>query len=582
LVWSPFLASSKVNDKFSDWSLRANYASFEIEALQYFHEIPYWATRPDFQQMKMRGSHFFLSNPETDVLTPISALYFFFEFTTAVKIGLLLHISLGVFGLLRIARYLSGESWQSPITVPLFALLAVLALANGGIVAHILVGHIQFQTYFLFPLILDAWLRGWYQPTSDGDVEFSESSGNLSVVGNKRKKLRKALLQGTIAGTLLAVGFLEGGAHIVIHIFVIIGLVGLFLLITGIGGRRTRRWPEDVVRIGQTTMAMIFIFVLLAAIKLFPALNDFGNTAPPKVLSFTGPIMLIRQLFTPIGEDAFKYPHEITSYVGYGGCVFFLAALFGRKQRAEYALLFSALILFLLAFWPDSWVVLHNLPILKTQGATRFRLVAIGLYALCSFIVLIRYSHLLRGLPSLESKVTYIIWAVAFFTAGDLFINGTQRYLQLFSGEQVGYQTSCVTAPNLRSLNQEEYDVQVTKLGVNSFSYNYKRQSDSASPYLMSFDIQKRPNWPLHLQVQGGQLSQITVFPFTGSRALTPMEITAVQLNKPDHGTIVISYEDPVAKVGLLISIISWIGLAVIAGYARLNYRANVAVQDSY
>jgi hypothetical protein len=107
-VWGPFLASSRVDDKSLDWTFRADYVGYELNAIFNDDELPYWVTDDRFEQLRAKGVHDFFANPETDVISLITPFAKVGGLLAAVKISLVLYLGIGVRGCRRMLVALSA------------------------------------------------------------------------------------------------------------------------------------------------------------------------------------------------------------------------------------------------------------------------------------------------------------------------------------------------------------------------------------------------------------------------------------------------------------------------------------------
>ncbi len=515
-VWSPFLRSTQVDNGYADWTWRTDYLGYELNAWRQDHQFPFWVTDPRFEQFRVKGVHDFFANPETDVLSIVPLLAALTNYLTAVKLALLACLALGVYGYWRLLRTLSGRAALLPT---LFT--ALLALCNGALTAHLLIGHTNIIAFASFPLAL-ALLVEAYDPR-----------------WTALDRARRAAL----AGALLAAAYYSGCTHYLFHF--LLAFVGLLPLLTLV--ERPRAWRASL---GSAAVAGLS-FIALSAFKLLPGIDDFGHYHTNYLMTFRGLGEAFGYLLKPYSVTGIELSHEYLMYVGWGGVALLAVGLLGLRDRRLRPLLLAVLLLAPIMFLHEGSRLLE-LPFLKTQGAlTRFRLQILLAAAVASGFQLARLDAWLarRRRPWLGRGV---LAALALLFALDLARTNVAREVHDACRAPLPVAAGPFDqAPAFRAGPGVLGTVVPSSVQANAFSYRYALR---APGLLVATGLPATPR--PHLAIEGdGELTQL------GAQLAVRVPVAA--------GSFRLRFSDPAVDWGLVISIAAALAVAALAWRGR-------------
>ncbi len=505
-VWWPFLRSQKVDNRYGDWSFRADYLGYELNAWRHDRQIPLWVTAPRFEQFRVKGVHDFFANPETDVLSIVPPLAAATDYLIAVKIELLACLALGVLGCRRLLQALTGRAGLLPSLA-----LALLALCNGAMTAHVIVGHTQFVSTAAFPFVL-ALLAEAFDP-----------------VRPARDRQRAAAL----AGGLLALAYYAGNTHPLFYF--LLAFVGLWPLLCCL--QAPRAWRPIL---SSATVAGC-CFLGLAAVKLLPGIVDLRHYRTGYLMTFGSPRQLLDSLVKPWTEPWGDFSHEYNAYVGWGGLLVVAAGLLGLRDRRLRPLLVAALLLGALLFLKSGSRLLE-LPFLRTQGVlTRLRLVALPPLAAAGAVQIASLDGWLSRHPG-GLWTRGLLAALALLFAFDLSRANVARHVEAACRDELPRsQGPFDEAPAFQPVGPGV--VKPDAVRANSFSYAYALPGPGL---LVARDLPASPR--PHLALDGdGELTE------QGGKL-------AVRVRKP-AGSFRLRYFDPLAIWGLVASIATVLAL---------------------
>ena len=519
-VWGPFLASSRVDDKSLDWSFRADYVGYELNALLRDHEFPFWVTDGRFEQMRAKGVHDFFANPETDVfsiLTPLAAVW---GLLPAVKIALVLHLALGVWGCRRLLGTLAKGDGE-PGILPLL-LASLLVLCNGAIVAHILHGHIQFIAMASFPLSLSLVLDAF----------------------DDRLIARKRAWHAGLAGAMLATAYYGGATHPLFYFL----LCFVALLPLGTVILQPRRWR--VVLSGAALVGSWF--VALALWKLLPGIGDFGDYHTNYFLAYDGWRDFASSFVVPWTPVlGMQLLHETNLYVGWLGVAILAFGALHLRRRSSWPLTFACVATAWVMFLkPDS--PLLSLPLLRTQGApTRLRFLLVMVAAILAVTEIQALVNAARRSPRRWLRLGTVV-ALACTCAGlavDLSSTNVARHVQ------VGCEESPPTSRGPFDLapemvpNDRDTTVSVRTILANQFTYDFSTKS-VARALIVAPSLQATTRMP-HLSLEGD------------AEMDTVKGALAVRVNQR-RGSFTLTFHDARVTWGLGVSLVSLLALGLL------------------
>ncbi len=343
-VFSPFLLKPRNHGAY-DWGKELFDASVARESLVIHHAPPLWNSF-------CGGGNPLLGNPETSCASPFFALVVLMGAPLGLKLSIIAHALLGAFGMALLARDRGLSRGAATFVAALWPLL-------GSIPAHLAVGHVQWQTGYLLPLVLQPWL-------------------------SNRPRFRPAILG-------FALMLLGGGVHIAL-----IALLGMGVLAA------TRAWRGRSLRPLAALLLVLLLAAAVSGVKLLPSLSLL-QSEPHRVAYHQGYNMrlLVRSLLMPAsspiapdlaldrGEGGGYW--EYAAYMGLLLLPFLLvAALEMRRKGADPASIQEALrdpseddeldgpcrrpfdLIFLAAaglllaldlpWWMSPWDLLHRIP----------------------------------------------------------------------------------------------------------------------------------------------------------------------------------------------------------------------------
>lgn len=381
---------------YATWS---NWGRWDWDVHLMFHAVPEftvteYAQFPLWNPYACGGTALF-ANPQTRVLSPFFPLHLAFGFLAGIKIEIVAHLAVGLFGTYLLAR----DALRSRAGA---ATAAAVFMLNGTYAHTLTMGMVPFMCLAYVP---------W------------------ALVGLVRSATRPMYLW--LAGVSLALLFLEGGAYLVA-----ITLFG-FLVLSIVESTRLRSL-RPLGRLATSVVLMLGI----GAVKFFPSI-EMMTRFPRKIDEYSGYSLwsLGLSLFSRhFAGSLYGYNHvpgfwdgmsygadENCMYVGViAGVLMVLGVACPHKSRAAWLTLVvtTLYVAFGDRIHPSLWWLVHQLPIYDSMRvAQRFRIVMLlGVALFCGLGV----TSLTRSIKS-RFGVRYAHWAGAalvLVVSGDL-ISGT-------------------------------------------------------------------------------------------------------------------------------------------------------------
>ena len=356
-----------------DWDQHCFYHEVGRKSLLQFGQFPLW-------NPYHCGGTAALAEPQSAFLSLNFPLILVFGTVAGLKLGLILHTALGMFGMFLLSKHFGLSRWSAYLPSLVFFLSSWYPL-------HLIEGHTIYVTYAYLPYVFLLYLRGIERP-------------------------RYALL----SGVGIALMFLGGGLYTIQHTLT---LVGLHVLLTLIATKRLA-----AVRALAIALAAAFC---LAAIKALPVLEFLSVVYKPASspqytswrLFFLGlfsrhqvELYLDRTLYLlpsmtadeiRQGAIAGTVPwrwHEYGAYLGIIPAV--LATLALVHFRRHWRLILCAGVCLALAlgraFPGNPWGLMHYVPLLaRLHGPSRF---VIPLAFCASLLAGVSLSHVERYLSA--------------------------------------------------------------------------------------------------------------------------------------------------------------------------------------
>lgn len=319
--WSPAFFDPHATG-FGDWQMVHHAWEAGRVAIQRHGEWPTW-------NPFHCGGHSMLGNPESQHFTPFFLLSLAIGTTLALKIFLVVHAALGLFGAYRYARRVQGLS-------PRASGLAAFAWSSSGFFAwHAAGGHATFAPFWLLPLVLLAWRRAVREP------------------------------RWTIAvAAWMALVVAEGGTYPFPYLVLALAIEAL---------RTSTRDPGGSLR---AALASAAIFLPLAAVRLVPILETLERL--PRQVADTDGLRVAEIVdFLTARDHAWRvdgHPYVWPEYGTFVGWLVLVLAMVGLGEsvapgrRAARGAAISALVFLALVTgdaWGDlaPWSWIHELPV---------------------------------------------------------------------------------------------------------------------------------------------------------------------------------------------------------------------------
>ena len=266
-----------------------------------FGQLPFW--NPWYC-----GGNVLWQNPQVSLISPVYLLSLVMPLTLAMKINVLGHYIVGCLGMHLVVRRLIGV--QSPAMVLYLVALSVFA---GSMALHLAAGHSVFLGLFWLPALVYCFWR--------------------ATAG----RVRHVLLGGAMIGVII----LNGGAHVV-------PLVTVLLVALGVGALVAARTVRPLV-LAVVTLALGAAYAAprLAPSVAFITSDDFNDRRPTKRPDFMTVEMLQRSFWdasqgtpTRVSPDVQRYGwQEYGNYLGWFGGVLMLVSagwILVFRWRREY------------------------------------------------------------------------------------------------------------------------------------------------------------------------------------------------------------------------------------------------------
>ena len=331
-----------------DWDQHCFYYEVGRKSLLQFGQFPLW-------NPYHCGGTAALAEPQSAFLSLSFALVLVFGTVVGLKLGLILHTALGLFGMHLLVKHFGMAKWSSHLPPLVFFLSSWYPL-------HLIEGHTIYVTYAYLPYVFLFYLRGIERP-------------------------KYALL----AGAGIALMFLAGGLYTIQHTLTLLGLHVLFTLVA------TKR----LAAVRALAIALVAAFCL-SAIKTLPVLEFlsvvYKPTSSPQHTSwrlfFMGlfsrhqaELYVDRALYLlrPMTDDEIRQGaiagtvpwrwHEYGAYLGIIPATLASAALV--RFRRHWRLIVCAGVCLALAlgraFPGNPWGLMHYVPLLaRLHGPSRF------------------------------------------------------------------------------------------------------------------------------------------------------------------------------------------------------------------
>jgi hypothetical protein len=335
LQWSPIFAE-RGSTGFGDWQMIQHNWEAAYISLARFGQWPLW------DAFHCGGISIF-RNPESQVYSPFFPLSFLFGTVWAVKIMLVTHVAIGLWGAYKLARERYGLHWLAS---------AVAAFAwgcSGCIVWDGAGGHATFLPFVFTPWVI--WLV-----RSDSSL--------------RRKAAWIALL--------FVVTLYEGGTY-PLPFFVL--LLGFELVLLALRDPRTPAWRawRDALILGAVVLGLTALAGTLRIVPSVLALREFPRQMPNEdAVDLLEVLVMLTAREHPWRTPAHRFVWaEYGSYMGWplvilGGIGLVIAIIRGPRDLIAGLVVFGSIMLGNLGAYAP-WSLLHQLPVFDSlRVPTRF------------------------------------------------------------------------------------------------------------------------------------------------------------------------------------------------------------------
>ena len=345
----------------ADWDQHFFYNAVPRKTILTYHQIPLW--NPYYC-----GGNVLLAHPESAFLSPFFIFILLFGTVIGLKLQILFHMILGMFGMFLLSKQMKLKSISCYIPAFIFML-------SSWFIMHILVGHTLYLTMAYLPFIFLFYLKSL-------------------------NKLKYVIL----SALFLAIMFLGGGTYPFAFSILFLAVFSFFNSI-----------KNKSIKSIKNILIIIIITLLLGAVKFMPSYffikenaYSINDKQPVSIKTFLDGLLSrdqgIRESRTFYSE--FIYPHreysqgelreirlkiktkwswhEYSAYIGVISFILFILSLFLLIKK-EWDLILAAFIFIILYFGHKAFLysVLNMFPIFKSlHGSSRLTIIIIFCIAL--------------------------------------------------------------------------------------------------------------------------------------------------------------------------------------------------------
>ena len=372
-----------------DWDQHEFYHAVPRETVIRYWQFPLW-------NPYQCGGNVMLANPQSTFLSPSFLLVLLFGVIPGLKLSVLVHVVVGMYGMYRV-----GATLGLPRTGRIAA--AFIFMLNGAFASHAALGHTTFLPIAFIPWVFDAYLRSF------DDLRYVVSAAVFSAM------------------------MVFGGG---VYPFV---FTMLFLVVHAVLKAVQLRSPTPL----KSMLCVLVLTFLVASVKLVPLIEvqlerslerrvDPGYTLPLLALAFVEDELNTSDLPYGISPDQVYFWHEYYAYIGIIGLA---ASLLGAwvSLGDRWPLVATCLVIIMLSFGTNSfidiWRPAHALPVVRSlRVPSRLNMVFLFCFAVFSgraFTSIKRW-----GVPSsVVSVLVFILLADMIYVNGDLFYVSFTRTL---------------------------------------------------------------------------------------------------------------------------------------------------------
>lgn len=372
-----------------DWDQHEFYHAVPRETVLRYWQFPLW-------NPYQCGGNVMLANPQSTFLSPSFLLVLLFGVIPGLKLTVLVHVVIGMYGMYRVGATL-GLARTGRIVA------AFVFMLNGAFASHAALGHTTFLPIAFIPWVFDAYLRSF------DDLRY--------------------VVPAAVFSAMMVFG---GGVYPFVFTM-------LFLVVHAMLKAVQLRSTTPL----RATLGVLVLTFLVASVKLVPLIEiqlerslerqvDPGYTLALLALAFIEDELNTSDLPYGISPDQVYFWHEYYAYIGMIGLA---ASLLGAVVSLgdRWPLVAACLVIIMLSFgtnaFIDIWRPAHALPVIRSLRVPS-RLNMVFLFCFAAFAGR-AFSSLKRwGVPSsVVSVLVFVLLADMIYVNGDLFYGSFTRVL---------------------------------------------------------------------------------------------------------------------------------------------------------
>lgn len=337
-----------------DWDQHFFYNAVPRETMLKFHQIPLW--NPYYC-----GGNVLLAHPESVWLSPMFLLVLIFGTVIGLKIQILIHLIIGMFGMFLLSKYYKMGKYSSYMP-------SIIFMLSTWYVSRMMVGHSLYMTMVYLPYIFLFYLKSF-------------------------KKIKYAI----VSALILAIVFFGGGTYPFVFTLLFLGFFSLFRAIK----------KKSIVPF-KSLIIIIILTLLFGAVKFLPVYEFVKNSyrvddvQPVSIKTFIdGLVSRNQHPNSRFFYSKYEFPvrwyqdgtlyeektkvdmkwgwHEYSAYIGIIPVLIFILSLFFLFKKNWDLILTTAV--FLVLYLGNNlyfYDLLKKLPVLGTlHGSSRFIIVII-------------------------------------------------------------------------------------------------------------------------------------------------------------------------------------------------------------
>lgn len=291
-----------------DWDQHLLFYGAVFKSLLEYGQLPFWNPWEC-------GGNVLWQNPQVAILSPAYLFALVVALPFSVKLNVLVHYLVGLFGMHRILTRVVGLAF-----LPVVFFISALYVFCGAIALHVAEGHTTFLAYLYLPWVAYFFLRGALTPHSAA----SGPAPPIADAPTTHDALRMAL-PGAVWAALM---IYNGGTLAYLHTFL---ALGIFALLYAVCAKNVRA----LVALAEVAV----LSALLAAPKLVPVLAFMADERSVDTRTMLdrwsySPRMLLYSLVNPyqarnsrlVGTGPYGW-HEYGNYIGSLGFALITACL---------------------------------------------------------------------------------------------------------------------------------------------------------------------------------------------------------------------------------------------------------------